>query len=297
MILLRLTLFGLALFVAIAINGPLQAALRRGRRMAAADRLQIAISRLICRALGLRVRRHGRPPAGGALVVSNHVSWTDILVLGASAPLCFLAKSEVAHWPLLGAAVRAHGTLFVSRGRAAEFQRVNAAIAEEIRRDRPVVVFAEGTTGNGTRLEKFHSGHLAAARDVLLADPARRTVPIVPATLAYTRRNGLATGRLDRLALAWIGDEALLPHLMALLRHGPIECDLVFGEALHVGRDDDRKRVAADLYGRVHRIFGALIGGRGLDDADGPVLAETSAIWSARMSPNLRPHFPSGPLS
>lgn len=299
MILLRFTSFGLALFVAVAINGPLQAALRRTGRGTAADRLQIAVSRLLCRTLGLRVRLRGRLPAAGALVVANHVSWTDILVLGAATPLCFVAKADVATWPLLGRAVRAHGTLFVSRRRTKQLPEVNRAIAETMRRGRPVVLFAEGTTGNGTRLEKFHSGHLGAACDLLLSgDAARRTVPVVPAALAYTHCGGLPTDRLDRLALAWMGDEALFPHLSALLRRrGKVDCDVVFGETLLVARDGDRKAVCADVRRRVHGMFGDLVSGRTPACGTGPVIAAPSAIRSAQMNPVPQSNLPSGSLS
>ena len=298
MILLRFTSFGLALFVAVAINGPLQAALRRSGAATAADRLQIAVSRLLCRALGLRVRLSGHPPAG-ALVVSNHVSWTDILVLGAATPLCFVAKADVATWPFLGRAVRAHGTLFVSRRRTKQLPEVNRAIAETMRSGRPVVLFAEGTTGNGTRLEKFHSGHLGAACDLLLAgDATRRTVPVVPAALAYTHCDGLPTSHRDRLALSWMGDESLLPHLLALLRRrGPIRCDIVFGETLQVARDADRKAVCADVRRHVHGIVGALVTGRTPAVVASPVIAGPSAIRSAQMNPVLQPNLPSGSLS
>lgn len=297
MTVLRLMLLGLALLGAVAINAPLQAGLRRTGFGGAADRLQIALSRLLCAILRLRVHVRGRPPAGGALVVANHVSWTDILVLGSTAPLCFLAKSEVAAWPLLGAAVRAHGTLFVARRRTRRLLQVNRDMAEAMRDGRPVVLFAEGTTGNGTRLEKFHSGHFDAARDLLRAEPARPTVPVVPAALAYSRRDGLATSHRDRLALAWMGDAALLPHLLPLLRGGPVRCDLVFGEALHVAAQHDRKTVCAEINQRVRQIFSALATGRAVMGADGPVIAEPSAIRSTPMHPVLRPDLPSGSFS
>lgn len=295
MILLRFTSFGLALFVAVAINGPLQVALRRSGSATAADRLQIAVSRLLCRALRLRVHLRGRPPAG-ALVVANHVSWTDILVLGAATPLCFVAKADVATWPLLGRAVRAHGTLFVSRRRSKDLPEVNRAIAETMRSGRPVVLFAEGTTGNGSRLEKFHSGHLGAACDLLLSgDAARRTVPVVPAALAYTRCDGLPTDRRDRLALAWMGDETLFPHLSALLRRrGKVDCDVVFGDTLPVARDADRKAICAEVRQRVHGMFGDLVTGR---TPAGPVIAAPSAIRSVQMNPVPQPNLPSGSLS
>ena len=248
MTVLRLMLLGLALLGAVAINAPLQAGLRRTGFGGAADRLQIALSRLLCAILRLTGPRpgHARPPEGRWSSPTMSAGRTSSSS-ARSAPLCFLAKSEVAAWPLLGAAVRAHGTLFVARRRTRRLLQVNRDMAEAMRDGRPVVLFAEGTTGNGTRLEKFHSGHFDAARDLLRAEPARPTVPVVPAALAYTRRDGLATSHRDRLALAWMGDAALLPHLLPLLRGGPVRCDLVFGEALHVGRTHDRKTVCAEI--------------------------------------------------
>ncbi|MCG5029600.1 hypothetical protein L0M97_13450, partial [[Ruminococcus] torques] len=79
----------------------------------------------------------------------------------------------------------------------------------------------------------------------------------------YTHCDGLPTGHRDRLALSWMGDETLMPHLSALLRRrGKVDCDVVFGETLQVARDADRKAVCADVRRQVHAMVGALVSGR-----------------------------------
>src|SRR5436305_1877975 len=118
-------------------------------------RLPLLFCRLTCRLFGIRPRFHGRiVGASPQMIVPNHVSWTDVLVLGCrQAPLRFVAKSEVAGWPLFGAIARLTGTIFVERRCRRSILRVNAALSERLAAGEDVVVFAEATTGDGSRLK------------------------------------------------------------------------------------------------------------------------------------------------
>jgi 1-acyl-sn-glycerol-3-phosphate acyltransferase len=224
---------------------PAQAALLRlAPRLA--GRMQGLFCRTLARCVNLELVIDGTiTPARPLLVVANHVSWTDVLAIGAAAaPVCFLAKSEVAGWPALGWLARVQRTLFVPRGRMRAIPAVNRAMADRMALGEPVVLFAEATTGDGNRLKRFHAPHVAACRDLLAARPDLAEVAIQPLALALERRAGLPLTWAGRLAVAWTGDEAFAPHLLALLGGGRVVCRIVFGQAFAFRRGDDRKAAA-----------------------------------------------------
>ena len=199
-------LAGLALLILVTV--PLQwLAIRHDWPLQ--RKLPLLFCRLACRLLGIRPRFRGRLASRSPrMIVPNHVSWTDVLVLGCrEAPLRFVAKSEVAAWPLLGAIARLTGAVFVERRRPRSILRVNNALSRYLARGDDVVVFAEATTGDGNRLERFNAPHFAALRDFLAARPDAWHVPVTPVGLAYVRRHGLPLGRLGRSEIAWYGDD------------------------------------------------------------------------------------------
>lgn len=100
-------------------------------------------------------------------MLSNHVSWLDIIVLGSLRPLSFVAKSEIAGWPVVGTLARLQRTVFIDRARRADTAAVNAAVARRLAGGDLIVLFAEGTTGDGTRLLPFRSSLVGAARAAL----------------------------------------------------------------------------------------------------------------------------------
>jgi 1-acyl-sn-glycerol-3-phosphate acyltransferase len=124
------------------------------------------LTRRWCRRLldlmNVEARVHGEIDArgGNVLIVANHVSWLDIFVLNAEHPSRFVAKSELARWPLVGRLIRGSGTLFIERARRQDTQRVNARAADALRSGDAIVVFPEGTTTDGTTVLKFHGSLL-----------------------------------------------------------------------------------------------------------------------------------------
>ena len=257
---LRALALGLALVGFFAIGVPVQRlASARGWRLA--GRIPVFFSRTLCRLLRISVHTNGRVSTEGSLVVANHVSWTDILVLGTREPTSFLAKSEVAGWPLLGAFARAQATVFVDRQHKSCIPQVNAAMAHAMRQGRAVVLFPEATTSDGTRMKPFFSSHFAAAID------AQATIQ--PVVIVYARRDGLPLDRAGRAALAWYGDMTLLPHVLALLRGGPVDCHVVFAEPIAVGRDMDRKSLARAAQTAIRNTARAAQAGRCLENSAG----------------------------
>ncbi|MHB2266682.1 lysophospholipid acyltransferase family protein [Aliihoeflea sp. PC F10.4] len=208
--------------------------------------------RMVLRLLGISVRVHGelsqkRP----LLIAANHVSWTDIMVLGSIAPVNFIAKAEVARWPVLGRLFRSQNSIFVereTRHRAADQTR---EVAEKLKSGDPLVLFAEGTTGCGNRLLPFKSTLFGAAAQ--LAE-GTDSFAVQPAAIFYSRLYGVAMGRRHRARFSWIGDEDLIPHLVRLVTSGPIVVDVLLGET--IGFDGaNRKQVASRAEGSVRETL------------------------------------------
>jgi 1-acyl-sn-glycerol-3-phosphate acyltransferase len=226
-----------------------------------ARRMPGLFHRALCAVLRLRVRYSGEPsPARPQLLVPNHVSWIDILAIGAREPVCFLAKQEVARWPIIGPLARLQGVVFVDRTRRRGLPRVNQEIARQMVAGNPVVLFAEATTGDGNRLLKFHSPHFEAARLALQA--AGRPPVIQPLAIVYARRDGLPLGRSGRAAIAWYGDMTLGSHLWALLKGGPVDCDVIYGRPIPFSPQTDRKIVARVTRAAVRRLVVEALTGR-----------------------------------
>lgn len=200
--------------------------------------------RMALRALGVRVHVTGAMSAQRPLLLaSNHISWTDIVVLGSFNDLAFIAKSEMAGWPLLGKLARLQRTVFVERDRKRKSSEQADEIARRLGSGDAMVLFAEGTTGDGNSMLPFKSTLFGAAGMALSGDAAG-TVFIQPVAIAYTRLHGLPMGRRHRMIAAWIGDMDLAPHLWRLLMEGALDVEVHFGEPMAFCAGVDRKEAA-----------------------------------------------------
>ncbi|HEY8383872.1 MAG TPA: lysophospholipid acyltransferase family protein [Microvirga sp.] len=238
-----LRLLALILFY-LAILGPQMLALRFGWRLR--ERLPVAFHRMVLRLFGVRVIERGRPPGREAtLVLANHVSWLDIPVLGALRPLSFIAKSEIDGWPVVGTFARLQRSVFIDRQRRKATAEVSDAVAHRLAKGEAIVLFAEGTTGDGTRLLPFRSSLVGAAQTAL-ADPAVDRILLQPLAIAYRRRNGLPVTRRDRPAIAWYGDMELAPHLSLFVRGGPLDVVVTWGDPIPFNGNRKEATAAAE---------------------------------------------------
>ena len=148
--------------------------------------------------LDARVAPDASPVVGrhGALMLANHISWADVFVITAMVPVRFVAKAEIARWPLLGRFAAGVGTVFVERGRRHAVAHVNDTVIRRLRGGQGICIFPEGTTTDGTHLLPFHANLVQAAIDA----PS----PVVPLALQY-RRDGRPT-----VAPAFIGEMTLV---------------------------------------------------------------------------------------
>jgi 1-acyl-sn-glycerol-3-phosphate acyltransferase len=213
--------------------------------------------RILCRLLGVRIRVAGeRLRAHPLLLVANHVSWLDIVVITAVAPVVFVAKSEVASWPLFGRLAKLQRSVFVDRERRHKTAEAAAEMAARLAEGDPVVLFAEGTSSDGNRVLPFRSSLIGAARALLGEAEHTDTVWLQPLSIAYVGLDGLPMGRQHRPHVAWYGDLDLLPHLGGIIRHGAVDVVVSWGEPLAYDRGSDRKQVTRALETSVREMTG-----------------------------------------
>ena len=265
--------------LALALAGPpilvlalLQAvALRASPPLA--RRLPIVINRIILAALGVRLRVRGGPAERRPLLlVANHVSWLDIPVLFAIAPVRFVSKSEVARWPIVGWLARLGRTVFVRRGDRASVAGKAREVAEALRAGDAVVVFPEGTTTDGNRVLAFKSGLLGAVRAAM----GEGALHVQPLAIAHTHASGLPLGRATRHHAAYPGSVSLGRSLLRVLREGSLDVAVDWDDPVPYPPGEPRKPFAADLERRVRALHGARLADAGPLTGGPPPLAPVS---------------------
>ena len=182
----------------------------------------------ILNSMGIQYQIKGHPPARG-LVVANHLSYLDVLILSAAMPCFFVAKAEIDRWPFFGKAARTGGTLFIDRSGLASAEKVSEMISERLRLSVPVLFFPEGTSTDGSSLLRFHSR---------LFEPAIAAgAQVTAAAVRYVIEDGTPERKL-----CWYGDEAFATHLWKALGVAGFSAEVEFGEP-HIY---PHRRVAAD---------------------------------------------------
>jgi 1-acyl-sn-glycerol-3-phosphate acyltransferase len=205
----------------------------------------------VCRLLGVRIRLDGVIATGRpVLLIANHVSWLDIPVMSAVAPLSFIAKREVAGWPFVGWLAKLQRSVFVDRDRRTAVAEQAAEIAERLEAGEIVVLFAEGTTGDGFRVLPFKSSLLGAALPTRLR-PHRSDIAVQTLAISYPRLAGLPTGRENMPLIAWYGDMDVPGHAWGVLKAGPVDSVVTIGPPLDYERIGNRKAVARYAEGEV----------------------------------------------
>ncbi|HEY1943303.1 MAG TPA: lysophospholipid acyltransferase family protein [Roseiarcus sp.] len=249
--------FGLvAAILFLLVCGPPRS-FAQSRRWRTGRSTPVLFHRLLCAAVGVRVRVHGRPArAARRLIVANHVSWLDIPVLGSVEPMTFLAKKEVGAAALGGRLARLQGLILVDRQRRRGIPRVNAEMVEAMSRGEAVVLFAEATTGDGNRILRFRSSHFEAVRQAAASRVAGEAV-VQPVFLDYSRLAGMPVARRERPLFAWYGDMTFFGHFRRFLRTGGLVCDVHFGPPIPVSTDSRRKAIARSTEISVRGLAGA----------------------------------------
>jgi 1-acyl-sn-glycerol-3-phosphate acyltransferase len=185
--------------------------------------------------LAIKLIVNGKPPkVGPMLLVSNHISWLDILVIHAAGHCRFVSKADIKHWPVLGTLTTAGGTLYIERESRRDAMRVVHHMSEALSAGDIVAVFPEGTTGNGIDMLPFHANLLQAAIAI--------DSPVQPLALSF---RDTATGQISQAA-SFIGNETLFGSLWNTLKTSNLAAVATYGVP-QLPRGRDRRAWAADL--------------------------------------------------
>jgi len=196
-------------------------------------------SRRLLRAFGVRLIEQGKPTRG-AVIVANHMSYMDIMVLSAMAPVVFVAKKEVKSWPVFGWFAAKAGTRFIDRERRADVARIGEDMNPVMAEGLSIVLFLEGTTSDGREVLPFRAS--------LLAPAVAAGWSLVPAGITYA----VPEGRSVAQEICWWGEMTLPPHLLNVATLPWIEARVAWGE-VQVSTTD-RKVLAASLHTEVVRL-------------------------------------------
>src|ERR1700744_5665362 len=228
--------------------------------------------RFLSKLFGIHVTIIGAPLQDrGVLMVANHTSYLDILALGGVARLSFVAKSEVAGWPLFGTFARLQRTVFVERERRSKTGESRDQIRERLVEGDALVLFPEGTSNDGNRVLPFKSALMGAAESQIGTDADGKPVyvPVQPVSVSYVGLHGMPMGRENRPLFAWYGDMELVDHLWEGLKTGPVDVVIQFHEPLTVDQVGGRKNLARIVEEQIRK--GQALGVAGL--AGKPALA------------------------
>ncbi len=195
-------------------------------------------ARTSARVMGVIVNVRNEAPSPPFLLVSNHLSYVDIIVLGSQADCAFVAKSEVASWPIIGLVCRTMDTIFIDRKLRKDIPSVMQQIDNTLGRGLGVVLFAEGTSTNGQSVLPFKTS--------LLDFAARNYLPVHYASIGYFVPSGETSA--DR-SVCWWGDMTFSGHLFRLLQLPSFKASLFYGSEPIVA--DDRRVLAAKLWSAV----------------------------------------------
>lgn len=232
--------------VSVALNLPL------------AKRLPYWYHRRCRRLLGLRVVRRGRQSREHpTLYVSNHVSYLDVTVLGSLIQGSFVAKSEIANWPLFGLLAKLQRSIFIER------QSHRAAVGRDeitkrLEAKDDIILFPEGTSGDGNRVLPFRSALFSVAE----RRPHGEPLTVQPVSVAYTLLDGFPMGRFLRPFFAWYGDMDLVSHVWQGMGLGRLTVVVEFHPPVTIDQFGSRKALAEHCYSEVSQGISAALVGR-----------------------------------
>lgn len=201
-----------------------------------------AWARSTARLLGIKIKMRGSPPRPPFFLVSNHLSYVDIVVMAACFDCVFIAKKDVANWPLVGFLCRQVDTIFIDRDCRRDVVRVNSLIEKALGDSRGIVLFAEGTSTAGVGVAPFNPS--------LLHSAAKIEFPVSYSAVSYCAAAGETPAHLS---VCWWGDMTFADHLFRLFQLTSIEATLSFGDEPIV--QSDRKLLAIELWRAVNEQF------------------------------------------
>jgi 1-acyl-sn-glycerol-3-phosphate acyltransferase len=220
-----------------------------GRRVTSRQRAEWMhfCGRIVMAAMGIHARVEGELPTGSTLIVANHLSYLDIMIVSAALPCAFVAKREIGRWPFFGPLSKMGGAIFVDRENRASSWETAEEMAERLAECVPVVLFPEGTSTDGREVIRFKS---------TLFEPAVEAgLNVVPAAIFYEPHGD----GLEERDVCWYGDDLFLPHLLQVLGVDGFTAVVRFGKP---ERFPDRSTAAWRSHDAVEAMRGVRIAAR-----------------------------------
>jgi 1-acyl-sn-glycerol-3-phosphate acyltransferase len=211
-----------------------------------------------CVFLGIRVKTIGEPLHGRpTLLLSNHISWTDIIVIGSVADVTFVAKTGVRNTFFVGFMASLQRTLYVDYHSRKDAKRTSEEMAKRLSRNSAVLLFAEGHRDLGTHVQPFRSALVGAAQ-AAMEEGGAKDVAIQPVTIAYTHLQGLPVSRNERSGISGMNARGFRAVVTNLLTSAMKDVTIAFGAPIPLGPETDRKVVTKLAETQVRRMLVAL---------------------------------------
>ncbi|MEO7223117.1 MAG: lysophospholipid acyltransferase family protein, partial [Devosia sp.] len=208
--------------------------------------------------LGMKIKVIGTPSTNRAtLIVSNHVSWTDIVVVGSTADVSFVSKSSIRDVFFVGFMASLQKTIFVDYDRRQDTRRTNSEMAKRLAANGAVLLFPEGHRDLGSHVQPFRSALVGAAQ-AAMEEGGAKDVAIQPVTIAYTHLQGLPVSRNERSGISGMNARGFQAVVANLLTSGMKDVTIAFGAPIPLGPDTDRKVVTKLAENQVRRMLVAL---------------------------------------
>lgn len=197
--------------------------------------------KFLCRfIIQLKVKVEGNPSKETMFMAGNHISWLDIVAIGAQKQVSFLAKSEVRSWPVIGWIAKVGGTLYIERG-GGQSSEIAGEIVERLNDNSSVMVFPEGTTTVGVTMRRFFPR--------LFAAPIAAGLPVQPVAIRYPGKDARGTHRLA----AYAEDDNFVKQLFYVLSQRGVKVELTFLDPIE-SKGKDRKTLSEAVFSAIHEV-------------------------------------------
>jgi len=202
----------------------------------------------IClRIFGIKIKTFGKVSINSPiLLISNHASYLDIIILGSLFKTSFIAKKEISKWPLLGILAKLQNTIFIDR-RVSSLKNQENQIIKHLNEKKNLVIFPEGTSSDGNRVLPFKSSLFNIFEKNLNSKILVQTITII-----YKKINGIPMNRTERKKITWHSNMDLVPNIFNVLKKLSIEVEIIFNDEFLPSIEYDRKKLALHCWEKIN---------------------------------------------
>ena len=199
------------------------------------------------RIFGIKIKTFGKVSINSPiLLISNHASYLDIIILGSLFKTSFIAKKEISKWPLLGILAKLQNTIFIDR-RVSSLKNQENQIIKHLNEKKNLVIFPEGTSSDGNRVLPFKSSLFNIFEKNLNSKILVQTITIV-----YKKINGIPMNRIERKNITWHSNMDLIPNIFNVLKKLSIEVEIIFNDEFLPSKEYDRKKLALHCWEKIN---------------------------------------------